>query len=62
MLTYEFDLMNTRGRRSLICVTECSNDHDAVSRALAMLASVYGRVKVWRGDTMIHDEARGLPN
>jgi len=62
MLTYQFDLMNSHGRRSLVCVTECPSDSDAVSRALAMLSSVYGRVKVWRGDVMIHDEARGLPN
>jgi hypothetical protein len=62
MLTYQFDLMNSRGRRSLLCVTECPNDSAAVSRALAMLSSIYSRVKVWRGDVMIHEEARRLPN
>jgi hypothetical protein len=62
MLTYQFDLMNSRGRRSCLCVTECPSDSDAVSRALRMLSTAYRRVKVWRGDVMIHDEARGLPN
>jgi hypothetical protein len=63
MLTYQFDLLNRNGRRSCLCVTECFSDMEAVSRALSMLAPPYARVKVWRGDVMIHDEVRStLPN
>ena len=62
MLTYQFDLLNKRGRRTCLCVTECASDSDAVNRALSMLTARDGRVKVWRGDVMIHDEARGLTN
>jgi hypothetical protein len=63
MLTYQFDLLNRSGRRSCLCVTECFSDNEAVNRALAMLVQPYARVKVWRGDIMIHDEIRSfLPN
>ena len=63
MLTYQFDLINKGGRRACLCLTECASDSDAVSRALAMLSMPYMRVKVWRGDVMIHDEIRSnLPN
>ena len=63
MLTYQFDLISKGDRRACLCLTECASDRDAVSRALAMLSMPFTRVKVWRGDVMIHEQTRSnLPN
>ena len=63
MRTYQFDLLNKGGLRACLCLTACATDFEAVSRAVSMLATPYIRVKVWRGDVMIHDEIRSnLPN
>ena len=61
MLTYQLDFMNDHGSRSILFVTMCFGDHDAVSLADAFIGR-YARVQVWRGDTLIHEGARPKPH
>jgi hypothetical protein len=62
-LPYQFDLLNERGDRNCLFITQCFGDEHAIILARALFKSTFVKMKrivVWRDDILVHEAAKAI--